>query len=75
MPISAEIQKKIEEAKENSIRLVSQAADQLRDGSLAAANQIDRQAKTKPWYFVALTAFFTMIFGFFMGRKSKRSRR
>ncbi len=41
------------------------------DKSKEMAKEVDAKAHENPWVFVAVAAVFSLIFGFFMGRKSK----
>lgn len=45
--------------------------DKVVDVSKDAGRKIDEHAHKKPWQFVGVAAFFSVILGFFFGRKTK----
>jgi ElaB/YqjD/DUF883 family membrane-anchored ribosome-binding protein len=59
------------ELKEKAVQTLSVAKDRVVEGSKVAGRKIDAKAHEKPWYFVGVAAFFSVVLGFFLGRKTK----
>ena len=60
-PMRAQLQSRLEDIKTQSIETGKQVAHKL-----------DNEAHKRPWHFVGFAAVFSAIFGFFVGRKTKR---
>jgi ElaB/YqjD/DUF883 family membrane-anchored ribosome-binding protein len=57
-----------EQARESLKALKEKAGELPRE----AARQLDDEAHRNPWPFVALAAFLSLVFGFLLGRQTKR---
>lgn len=71
--MTSPLQARVRDLKEQSVEKLQDAKMRVVDGTRDAAKKIDREAHKRPWAFVGAAALFTTIFGFFLGRKSKRS--
>lgn len=57
-----------DQARESLEALKGRAGDISRD----AAHKVDEEAHRNPWQFVALAAIVSLVFGFLLGRQTKR---
>jgi ElaB/YqjD/DUF883 family membrane-anchored ribosome-binding protein len=61
-----------QDVKEKAAQKFEVVKDTVIEHSKEAGKKIDADAHRRPWFYVGFTALFTVIFGFFVGRKSKR---
>jgi ElaB/YqjD/DUF883 family membrane-anchored ribosome-binding protein len=69
-----QIQSKWNELKETSSEQLNAAKIKVVDASKQAVDKVDTEARKRPWHFMGVASFFSLVFGFLMGRKSKKNR-
>lgn len=60
------------EFKDKAVQKLEIAKDKVVEQSKDAGRKIDADAHRRPWFYVGFAALFSVIFGVFVGRKSKR---
>ncbi len=59
------------ELKDKAVQKLEIAKDRVVEHSKEAGKRIDADAHRRPWFYVGFAALFSVIFGVFVGRKSK----
>jgi ElaB/YqjD/DUF883 family membrane-anchored ribosome-binding protein len=57
--------------KEKAAQQLELVKGKVIEGSKEVGKKIDGDVHRRPWHYLGIAAFFSMFFGFFVGRKSK----
>jgi ElaB/YqjD/DUF883 family membrane-anchored ribosome-binding protein len=70
--MSLPLKDRFQDVKDQTVQNLVDARDRLKHVSKQAVKNVDHHVRRDPWKFIGGAALFSVVFGFFLGRKSKR---